>query len=103
MPPPVDVGVLGDLVHALADADPRCQVDHRVDPHQGLAHAVRVADVALDELDLGLDVARPAGVAVHLREEGVERAHPVSLLEELAGQVGSDEAGNPPLSERSLT
>jgi hypothetical protein len=85
-------GVLGDLVHALADADVRGEVIDGVDAVQRAADGRLVPDVAAYELDGRVEVPRTAGIgAVHLRGQVVERAHAMALAQEFVGQVRSDE------------
>jgi len=48
---PVDVGVVGNLIHALADPDPRGKMDHRIDIRQGAAYRSWHADIAYDQFD----------------------------------------------------
>src|SRR5207237_2027646 len=50
----VRVRVLGDLVHALTDADAGREVGDRVDALDRASDRVGVADVADEELDLGV-------------------------------------------------
>src|SRR5690606_29783840 len=79
----VDGGVLGELVHALPDADHGGEVEHAVDAAKGLAHGVGISHVALDQLDLGIEVARPFRVgAVDLGRKIVESADPVAPAEQ---------------------
>ena len=88
----VHARVLGLLVRALADADARGEVDHRVDALERAADDLGVADVARNELDLGVEVVGPLRVAVHLLDQHVESAHGIPRSQQLVGEVGADEA-----------
>ena len=59
--------VLGDLVHALPDADQRGQVKNAVHALQGAAHGVRVGHVTYNEFDFRTEVLRPLYFPVNLR------------------------------------
>ena len=85
--------VLGELVHALPDADARREVDDRVDTPQRLAHDAGVAHVSDDELHVRIEVRRPRVRPVHLLDEAVEGADAVAVRKELVRQVRPDEAG----------
>ncbi len=93
VPTPLTRGVLADLVHALADADPGREVDDAVDPVQRAPHGLRVADVADDELDVGRQVVRALALRVDLGVQHVEDAHALPRRQQLGRQVGADEAG----------
>ena len=54
----VDADVAADLVHGLADAYGGGEVVDDVDAAEDFAHAIGVADVADDELDLSGEVVR---------------------------------------------
>ena len=56
----VDAGVLGDLVHALADADQRDEVNHCVDAVERARERVGIADVADDQFNVGGQVIGPS-------------------------------------------
>jgi len=86
-------GVLGRLVHALADAHPRGQVDDRVDPLEGAAHDLRVAHVAGDQLRVRSEVVRALRLAVHLLDQAVEHAHAVTRAQQLVDEMRADEPG----------
>ena len=66
-------------------------MDDGVDAVEGFAHGVAVADVAGNELDLGVEVVGPLPLRMHLRVEVVERAQGVSLGQQPIGQMGADE------------
>ena len=84
--------VLGQLVHALPDADARGEVDDRVGAVERAAHGLGVADVADHELHLRAQVVRPRPALVHLLGEVVERPHAVPAGEQRVGEVRADEA-----------
>ena len=87
-------GVLGGLVHALADAHPRRQVDDRVDVLERAAHDLRVAHIAGDQLRVAGEVLGPLGVAVHLLDEAVEHAHAVARAQQPVHEMQADEPGS---------
>src|SRR5215211_495057 len=57
------------------------------------ADRLEVADVAADELDVGVEIVRAVAVLVHLRRQAVERTHAPAAREELVRNMGADEAG----------
>ena len=72
----IHAGVLGDLVHALADADQCNQVNHRVDAVQRASQRLRIANIADDQLYVGRQVIGPSSfLAMHLRDETIEHAY----------------------------
>ncbi len=93
-PERVHRGVLGGLVHALADSDPGREMDDGVDPVDRAADDVGVAHVAGNQLDVSVQIVGPLGAVVHLLDEAVEHAHAVSGSDELVGEVRADEAGS---------
>jgi hypothetical protein len=90
----VDARVLGDLVHALADADAGGEVHDLVHPLERLAQALGVAHVTDDELGVGGQVAGSSGSSVDLRVQAVEHPDLVAPLEQRRRDVGADEAGS---------
>ena len=88
----VHAHVAADLVHGLTDTDSRGEVKDNVDVSEYFADAIRVTDVADDQLDLGREIAgRP--VIVHLRRQVVEDAHVVPRGEQTVRKVRSNKAG----------
>jgi hypothetical protein len=81
----VDRAVVGDLVHALADADARGEVDDGVDPVDRLGDGGRIADVAFDQLDLVVEVGGPLALRMDLRVEPIECTHLVAFLQQTPG------------------
>ena len=67
-------------------------MDDGIDAVERPPHRLRVAHVADLQLDVGREVLRPPGAAVHLRGEVVERAHAVPAREQLVGEMRADEA-----------
>ena len=91
---PVDVGVVGDLVHALADPDPRGKMDHRVDIGQRPAHRPRRADIADDQLDAAVEIRRrPTLFPMDLRVETIERLDRMAVFQQQRGAVRANKAG----------
>jgi hypothetical protein len=86
-------GVLGGLIHALADADPGAEVADGIDALERSAHDLAVTEVAGDQLDLVCEVGGALLLAaVHLLHEAVEGPHAVAGPHELVAQVRADEA-----------
>ena len=94
MPMRVDVGVAAHLVHALADADHRRQVEDHVGVAQQRRERVGVTDVAADQSMRRIEIGRSrSGLAVDLRFEVVEERDVVPARGQGIGQVRADEAG----------
>ena len=90
----VDGGVLVHLVHALADANHRCQMEHLVDAGNSLPHLVRIANITTDHLDITRQiVGNLAVIPMHLGDEAVENTDPVAITEQFICKVRSDKAG----------
>ncbi len=89
----VDVGILGDLIHALADADAGRQVDDAVDPLERGHHGIPIPHIAPDQLHVVREVRRRGAALVDLRVDVVQRPDLIAVGEEMIRQVGSDEAG----------
>jgi hypothetical protein len=71
-------------------------VEDRVDVLQRPVDRPPIPDVPLDQLHVGGEVLGPLAVlAMNLRHQGVQRAHPVPPREQLVGQVRADEARSP--------
>ena len=88
----VDRGVSRHLVHALADTDGGGEVVHRIDAIEGAPDRIGVAHIATYELDVVVQIVGPSGVvAVDLRRKHVERAHLVTVAQQLVTDVRSDE------------
>ncbi len=86
--------VVRHLVHALAHAHCRREVVDRVHALERIAHRGRVAHVANDEFDVGLQVVGPAAaVAMHLRRKVVENANAIAVGEKLVCEMRADETG----------
>src|SRR5262249_38740750 len=83
----------GNLIHALADADARGKMKHRLHAGQRALHDEAIAHVAGYQLDIAMQIRRPGFFTVYLRQQFVEHANLVSVLEEMVGQVGSNKAG----------
>jgi hypothetical protein len=81
-----------NLIHALADADGGGEVIDRVDAAQSAAHGAFIAHIAAHDLDVGMKVFRRV-VAMDLRDQGIEHAHPAPLAQQLVGEMGTDKAG----------
>ena len=64
----------------------------RVDAVERAANRIGVAHVADDELDVGGEILGPRHVAVHLRDQRVERAHAIAAREQRVGEMRADEA-----------
>jgi hypothetical protein len=89
----VDVDVGGDVIHALADADGRREMNDAVDAAQRRPDGIAVAHVADDELGICAQIGRTPRVGtVHLRGQIVENANVVAGCEQNFGNVGSDKA-----------
>jgi hypothetical protein len=88
----VDVDVIGELVHRLADADARREVDHAVDALECSAEGIDVAHVADLQLRIGAQVVGTITAVVHLPDQRVQHAHPIPAFEQLAGEMRSDES-----------
>jgi hypothetical protein len=85
---------VGDLVHALTDADRGGQVIDRVDVLQGRSQCVAIAHVTVDAFDVRVQVVRKSvGAAVHLVGEGVVGPDATAVLGQQVGNVTSDEPG----------
>jgi hypothetical protein len=87
----VDVDVVADLVHRLADADGRGEVIDGVTALEGARARLDVADVAAHELGPGVQVARAIDLAVDL---GIEVAQDPDLVpepEERVHEMGTNE------------
>jgi hypothetical protein len=66
----------------------------RVDPRERAAHDHRIADVPDQQIDVGIQVhGARAALAMHLRHERIQRAHPRAAREEMIGEMGTDESG----------
>ena len=63
-----------------------------VDAVEGAMHRVCIAHVALHQLHVIAQVHRRHAVAVHLRDQRVERPHAVSAREQGVGEMRADEA-----------
>jgi hypothetical protein len=63
----IDRRVALDLVHRLADANSRSQMNHRLDVVQRTAYGGAVANVANDKLDLGIEVGGTFAFGMDLR------------------------------------
>lgn len=92
----VDGGILGDLIHALADTDTGGEVDDQLDATQGFPDLTRVADVTDEEFGVATEV-RGAAVAgtVNLRDQAVKNTYTITVTEKLIGEVRTDETGSP--------
>ena len=89
----VDVHVAIDLVHALADADRRAEMDDGLrGEHERLEHQP-IPDVTFDVLRLRVGVAGPGAGAMHLRLEVVEHGHAVVARDERIDEVRTDVPG----------
>ena len=90
----VDVSIVGDLVHALADPDPSRKVDHGIDAGESTLDHPRRANIADDQLDPLVQIGRgPALCAVDLRVEIIERPDPPPLLQQQRGAMRGNKAG----------
>ena len=80
-----------DLVHGLADADRRRQVDHGVDAIERSVGRDRISHVAMDERH----AVREDGLVaeVHLRLEAIDDDDIVTALDEVRDQMCADEPG----------
>jgi hypothetical protein len=70
----------------------------------GIAHSRRIANVAFDDFDGGIKIIRmmftmcrstvSGGIgSMNLIKQIVQNAHMVSLIQQLVGEMGTDEAG----------
>ena len=69
-------------------------MDDLVDPLQGSAQTVHVADVGADELHLGRQAGRAADVPMHLLDQEIQNADFVPLPEKTIGEVAADKSGS---------
>ncbi len=67
----IDRGVTLNGIHALADADLGRQVDHRIDPLEGVPHGVRVAYVADPQVNGRVELGRPDTAGMDLLDQVV--------------------------------
>src|SRR5205085_12191710 len=89
---PVDIGVVGHLVPALADPNPGREMEHVIDIDEGAAYRSWRTNIADHQLDAPIEIARRAPVAaMDLRVEIIERLHPIIVLKQQSGAVGRDE------------
>jgi hypothetical protein len=83
-----------DLIHALADANRSGQVVHHVNTLERALHRPRLAHIADDQFDRGMQVGRASGAgSMDLRRERVQRADLVAAVNQIVSEVGSDEPG----------
>ena len=71
----IDRNIAVDRVHALADADLGGQMHDLVDAFERLEERGLVADIADDDLGIGIKAVRARTRAVHLLDHAVENAH----------------------------
>src|SRR6059058_1992913 len=90
----VHARVLGDLVHALADADARGEVNDVVDAIECTIHRCRITDIPDLQLDFGIQVVRALAGAVHLLDQAVQCPHLVAQRQQVIGNMGPDESGS---------
>lgn len=65
-----------------------------VDAGERAAKARRVSHVAADQLHVLVEVPGPALLpAMDLRRQVVVRAHPMTVTQQVVGEMGTDEAG----------
>ena len=78
-----------DLVHALPDADLGCEMEHAVDAVERAVEQIGIAEIAFEELH-----ARQHGftIAVHLRHQAVHHANVITVRQQLAAQLATDES-----------
>ena len=70
-------------------------MDNVRDAAQRLAHVVATAHVAMEALDLEMQILRKRCVgSVHLVRERVDHTHPMTLLGQTVGEMRTDEAGS---------
>src|SRR5204863_812264 len=79
----VVVRVVGNLVHALTNADGRRKMEYAIDPLQRAADCLAVPNVTANEFHFTREVRRPTSAcAMHLRRKVVEHAYAVSGVEQ---------------------
>jgi hypothetical protein len=88
----VQLGVAGDLIHRLPDADGSGQVHDPVHAGQGAIRARLVADVADDQLHRGGKAG--LGAVVYLLLHRVEDDDVVAAFDQLADNVRADESSS---------
>ena len=92
--PGIDVSVVGDLVHALPDADPGGEMNDSIDSDERTLHNPWRADVADDQFDSLIQIGGgPAFSPVDLHVEIVERANLIALAEQQCRAMRGDKAG----------
>src|SRR5581483_1741148 len=90
----IDGGVVSDLIHALADTHQGGKVEHGVHALEGADELPGVADIAVEQLDLGVEViGASAGGSMDLRGKAVENAYVITLGEQFIREVRANETG----------
>ncbi len=92
--PGIDISVVGDLIHALPDADSGGEMNNNVDSAERTLHDSWRADVADDQFDSLIQIGgRSAFSPMDLHVEIVERANLIALAEQQCRAMRGDKAG----------
>src|SRR5438552_17060713 len=83
---------MSNLIHALPDANGGRQMKNNLDTAEGAVNRASIPDVAFQELGFGGKMWGPRDRAVHLRIEFIEHPDNMAGLQQMVGQMRTDES-----------